>query len=56
MAKFKLWLSTDKVGSRCEYEITIGDGELEEMTDDELEEYMLQKLHEKLNWSYEKVS
>jgi hypothetical protein len=56
MAKFKLWLSTEKVGSRCEYEITIDDEDLEELSEYDLEEYMTQKMNAKLNWGYEKIN
>jgi hypothetical protein len=56
MAKFKIWVSTNKIGSKCERVIEIPDGELEDLDGFErekfIEEWMMDELFASGLWEW----
>lgn len=54
MAKFKVYVSTEKVGSKCEYTLDIDDGDLEHMTDEQIDAECRDFMLEHLNWNWER--
>lgn len=55
MAKFKITVSTEKLGSKHDYIVNI-DYDSEEMTDDELSEAIVEAMLQRINWSYTQIS
>ncbi len=55
MAKFRIFVATDRVGSKCEYVAEIDDEDLEDMSDDEKDEVLLEALWDSgmVDWWWE---
>lgn len=53
--KFKVYVSTDKVGSECETEHDVDTEEWESMTAEEQEHYMRDIMFEMIEWNWEEV-
>ena len=51
MARYKVWISTNKVGSKCQDEIEIEDGASEQEIEQEAREAAFQYL----DWGYERI-
>lgn len=55
MPRFRVWVSTDKAGSKCEHAVEIDNEELEEMSPADLEEFLPGCAMEMINWDHERL-
>ena len=55
MPKFRVWVSTDKVGSKCEYVHEIDDEDFQSMSEDDVEREMQEVMFSMINWSFEPI-
>lgn len=51
--RVKYWISTNKIGSKCEDVVEFGDDEWNEMTEEDREEAMKELAFNHIEWSYE---
>jgi hypothetical protein len=52
MAKFRVWVSTDKVGSKCEDTIEIDDEDLATMSENDIDNQMFDHVLQMISWDY----
>lgn len=55
MAKFRVTVSTNKVGSKCEDTYEIDDEDIKGMSDRDVEEELLGVMLEMIEWNYERI-
>lgn len=55
MAKFKITYSTPKVGSAHSFTVDVDDEDVENMSEQELNEMLFEYLQQRLSWDYEKL-
>ena len=57
--RIKIWVSTNKVGSKCEKIISIPDDEWEDWRDNgheqERDEFLLEQMNDMIEWNWEEV-
>lgn len=55
MAKFKGYVKTDTVRSKCDFEFEIDDEDIVNMDESEIEAYALQEAMGRIDWDFERV-
>lgn len=55
MPKFRVWVSTDKVGSKCEDTHEIDDEDFQSMSENDVEQAMQEVMFNMIEWSFEPI-
>ena len=55
MAKFRVYVSTNKVGSESETDLEIDDEDFKNMSEKEFEDQMREVMFEMIEWNYERI-
>lgn len=55
MAKFRVTVSTNKVGSKCEDTYEIDDEDIKGMSDNDVEEELREAMFQMIEWNYERI-
>lgn len=55
MAKFRVWVSTDKVGSKCDQTVEIADEDLAEMSENDINHFLYDEMLQMINWDHERI-
>lgn len=53
--KIRVWVRTNRVGSKCERVVDIDDAEWAEMSEQEREDYAKQIMGDMMEWNYEEL-
>lgn len=55
MAKFRVWASTNIVGSKIEQIVEIADEELAEMSENDINNFLYDEMLQMINWDHERL-